>query len=289
MNKIKTLLVTGSDGFIGERLVTSLRSNKYGVHTFDKRDGDISSCSLQFEKLDHVIHLASLVSVPMSWKEPSAYYRTNFLGTVNVLELCRRLNCSITFISSYVYGTPEYLPVDELHPVQPASPYNHSKFLAEEACRYYASAFGIPVVVFRPGNIFGPGQHPDFLIPSIVRQLFDPDVDKITVSDLRPRRDFLYIDDLIDALIRTIDQKGFNLYNIGSGISFSVEEIVSIIMKEAGLTKEIMVAGNTRKNEIFDIRINSSKLMAASGWKPVTPFEKGIRELLSEYTHSHNH
>lgn len=286
MNKTKTLLVTGSDGFIGKKLVTSLRNSKHVVHTFDKRDGDISSCNLHFENLDHVIHLASLISVPMSWKEPTSFYRTNLMGTVNVLELCRRMNCSLTCISSYVYGTPDYLPVDELHPVKPASPYNHSKFLAEEVCRYYASAFGIPVVVFRPGNIFGPGQHPDFLIPSIVRQLMDTAVEKITVSDLRPKRDFLYVDDFIDALIRTIGQKGFNLYNIGSGISFSVEEICSIIMKEACLNKEIIVAGNPRKNEIFDIRIDSSKFMAASGWKPGTSFEKGIKELLLDDSRS---
>lgn len=289
MNKTKTLLVTGSDGFIGKKLVALLRSSKHEVHTFDRQEGDISSCNLHFEKLDHVIHLASLVNVPMSWKEPTSFYRTNFMGTVNVLELCRRMNCSLTCISSYVYGTPDYLPVDELHPVKPASPYNHSKFLAEEVCRYYASAFGIPVVVFRPSNIFGPGQHPDFLIPSIVRQLFDPAVDKITVSDLRPKRDFLYVADFIDALIRTIDQKGFNLYNIGSGISFSVEEICSIIMKEACLNKEIIVAGNRRKNEIFDIRIDSSKFMAASGWEPGTSFEKGIKELLLDYSRTHNH
>lgn len=289
MNKTKTILVTGSDGFIGKRLVLLLRSSKYVVHTFDKQEGDISSCDFHFEKLDHIIHLASMVGVPLSWKDPTSFYRINVLGTANVLELCRRMNCSLTCISSYVYGTPEYLPVDELHPVKPASPYNHSKLLAEEICRYYASAFGLSVVVFRPANIFGPGQHPDFLIPSIVRQLFDPAVEKITVSDLRPKRDFLYIDDLIDALIRTLGQKGFNLYNIGYGKSFSVEEISSIIMKEACLNKEIFVAGNTRKNEIFDIRINSSKLMAESGWKPVTSLEKGIRELLLDYTRSHNH
>ncbi len=237
----ETVLVTGSDGFVGRHVVTALRNSGYTVYEFDRRDGDIATAELSYDRLDHIIHLASMVYVPLSWENPYPFYRTNVLGTVNVLELCRRTGCRLTYISSYIYGTPQYLPVDENHPVDPASPYNHSKFMAEEACRFYAGTFNVPVVIFRPVNIYGPGQNPDFLIPFIINQITDPSSKQVEVKDLRPRRDYLFIDDFTNALLRSFTLDGFHIFNLGSGKSVSVEEIIATVMQQSGLNKEYRV------------------------------------------------
>ena len=148
MTEKKYILVTGSSGFIGKHLVKSLREQDYIVYEFDHDQGDIADFKLQFTKLDHIVHLASLIFIPASWEDPQSFYRTNVMGVVNVLETCRRYNCALTYISSYVYGTPKYLPVDEKHPVNPSSPYNHSKLIAEDVCRFYSKTFNIPVTIF---------------------------------------------------------------------------------------------------------------------------------------------
>jgi nucleoside-diphosphate-sugar epimerase len=283
MIKTKEILVTGSDGFIGKKLVQSLQSSGHTVHQFDRLQGDISSYQFDFHHLDHIIHLASMVYVPASWEDPYAFYKTNLLGTVNMLELCRRLHCRLIYISSYVYGIPQYLPVDEKHPVHPASPYNHSKLLAEETCSYYSREFQVPVVIFRPANIFGPGQNGDFLIPKILRQVIRPEVETIEVMDLRPRRDYLFINDFIEAIVSSLDLTGFNLFNIGSGRSWSVEEIIQIVMHLTNIQKTISSTHQERKNEIFDIYMDNRKISENLGWKPSTSFGEGIIQCLSSF------
>lgn len=283
MNQIKHILVTGSDGFIGRELVKRLHDKGYMVYDFDRNKGDIANFSFNYNKLDHIIHLASEVFVPASWENPLIFYQTNVLGTINILELCRKKKCSVTYISSYLYGTPKYLPVDEQHPMEPSSPYNHSKFLAEEACRYYSETFHVPVVVFRPVNIYGPGQNTDFLIPKIIRQVIDPSNEKIVVNDLRPRRDFLFIEDFIDALIRSISCTGFNIFNIGSGYSMSVEEIIHVVLNLADVRKSYNSENISRKNEIWDVYLDIGKISNELGWHPITSFETGIKQCLAFY------
>lgn len=278
-----TILVTGSDGFIGRQLVSTLRESGRAVLEFDRKQGDIATFDFSGLQVSHIIHLASMVYVPLSWENPAPFYRTNVMGTVNILEHCRKTGCRLTYVSSYIYGTPRYLPVDELHPVDPGSPYNHSKFMAEEACRFYASTFDVPVVVFRPVNIYGPGQRSDFLIPFIIGQVTDPVVPEVTVMDLRPRRDYLYISDFTDALIRSIGMEGFHVFNLGSGQSVSVEEIITTVMETSGITKPFKASGKERPNEIWDVFADIRKYSEASGWKPLTPFREGIRHCLSEH------
>jgi nucleoside-diphosphate-sugar epimerase len=281
MNPPKSVLVTGSEGFIGKQLVQTLRTREYEVHGFDRPEGDISSEVLHFPQTDHVIHLASMVYVPQSWEDPFPFYKTNVLGTVNILEHCRKTGSKLIYVSSYMYGAPRYLPIDELHPVEAASPYNHSKYLAEEACRFYADTFKIPIVIIRPVNIYGPGQNNEFLIPTIINQVFDPEIEKIKVMDLRPRRDYLFISDFVEALIRCFPVKGFHIYNIGSGTSVSVGDIISTILKHAGISKEITSSGKERTNEIWDMYIDFRKFSEATGWKPEISFEEGIEKCIA--------
>jgi len=276
----ETVLVTGSKGFIGHHLVSDLRNRGFSVLEFDRCDGDIVTMDFRFPHIDHIIHLASLVYVPMSWEDPYPFYRTNVMGTVNILELCRKKGCKLTYVSSYIYGAPRYLPVNESQPVDPASPYNHSKFLAEEACRFYAGTYHVPVVIFRPINIYGPGQHPNFLIPTIINQVVNPDLEQVEVIDLRPRRDYLFITDFTDALIRSFTLEGFNLFNIGAGKSFSVEEIVLTVMQQAGIRKEYLATGKERPHEIWDVYADIRKFSGMTGWEPTTSIDQGIRKSL---------
>jgi nucleoside-diphosphate-sugar epimerase len=281
INPPESVLVTGSNGFIGRHVVRALRLNGYLVYEFDREDGDISSEKIHLPLTDHIIHLASMVYVPLSWEDPFPFYKTNVLGTVNILEHCRRTGAQLIYVSSYMYGAPRYLPIDELHPVEAASPYNHSKYLAEEVCRFYAENFKIPIVLIRPVNVFGPGQNPDFLIPSIINQVFDPGVEKVKVMDLRPKRDYLFISDFVEALIRSLPIKGFHIYNIGSGSSVSIREIIDAILKQAGISKEIISSGKERANEIWDMYMNIRKFSGETGWKPEITFEEGIRQCVA--------
>lgn len=283
ITSLKRVLVTGSEGFIGKRLVKFLRGEGYVVEEFDRHVGDISTYRFHYEQLDHIIHLASLIFVPASWKDPKSFYQTNVIGTVNVLEMCRELKCPLTYISSYVYGPPEYLPVDEKHPVGPASPYNHSKLLAEEACQFYSKTFEIPVTIFRPVNVFGPGQNPDFLIPKIIRQALDPATPSIEVMDLRPKRDYLFIDDFILAIVASLSLAKSGIYNLGSGLSVSVEDVVKTVLKESGTDKPYYALNETREHEIWDVYANVSKIRNELGWSPSTSFADGIRKCIEEY------
>jgi nucleoside-diphosphate-sugar epimerase len=224
-----------------------------------------------------------MIFVPASWEDPASFYQTNVMGTVNVLELCRKMKCALTYISSYVYGTPQYLPVDEKHPIFPASPYNHSKLLAEEACQYYSLTFKFPATIFRPVNIFGPNQNPDFLIPKIIKQAFDPAVEMIEVMDLRPKRDFLFIDDMINAIIKSFDNEKLEIYNIGSGYSVSVEEIIKTILSVSGINKAYYAPNIERKNETWDVYVDISKIKTQLKWAPVTNFEQGMQICIDEY------
>jgi len=279
----KRILVTGSNGFIGRRLVNSLRNDGFIVEEFDLNIGDISTYTFSYSELDHIVHLASMIFVPASWDDTKSFYQTNVIGTINLLELCRKMSCPLTYISSYVYGTPQYLPVDENHPISPLSPYNHSKLLAEEACRYYSETFHFPVTVFRPVNIYGPGQNPIFLIPKIIQQAFDPSVESIEVMDLRPKRDFLFIDDFIEAIRLSFGQKNFNIYNIGTSYSVSVEEIITTILNSSGISKPYSAKGEERKNETWDVYADISKIKKQLSWEPSTTFQKGIERCIDEY------
>lgn len=276
MTEKKYILVTGSGGFIGKHLVKSLREKEYIVYEFDHEQGDIADFKFQFTRLDHIVHLASLIFIPASWEDPQSFYRTNVMGVVNVLETCRKYNCSLTYISSYVYGPPQYLPVDEKHPVNPSNPYNHSKLIAEEICRFYSETFHTPVTILRPVNVYGPGQRNDFLIPKIIAQVLDPGVEAVEVMDLRPKRDYLYLDDFIDAIIYSFNLGAFDIFNISSGHSISVEDIILIIIKESGCKKPYSGKNIERTNEIWDVYADHSKISSRMNWSPQISFEEGI-------------
>ena len=227
---MKSVLITGANGFVGKAIVNKLVSlNEYEVFTHDIENGDISRDPLEFPRVDHVIHLAAKTFVPDSWNTPLDFYQVNVMGTINVLEFCRSQNIGVTVMSSYVYGTPDKLPIRENHPIKSYNPYSHTKTIVEDICNFYNEKFKLNITLFRPFNIYGPAQSDVFLIPHIIMQFLDPNKDIVEVMDLNPKRDYLYIDDLTIALYKSINRKGFSIFNVGSGSSYSVEEIILII------------------------------------------------------------
>ena len=281
---MKKILVTGSDGFIGRALVNRLLAEGFAVEGLDLAQGDITdpSCFDRYDRKNyhHVIHLAGKTFVPDSWKNPAAFYHINLSGTVNVLEFCRKTGAGLTYISSYLYGPPEYLPVDENHPVKSYNPYSHSKLLADNTCQFYALNFKLRVSVLRPFNAYGPAQPSHFIIPEIIEMVNNPSIPEVQVMDLRPKRDYVYIDDLVDAIFRTIDGEP-GIYNVGSGQSVSVEDLIRSVMRLSGISKPYRAKGAERQNEIFDLYAGIEKIRLSLGWKPGTSLEEGLKRCIN--------
>ncbi len=280
------VLVTGATGFIGKPLSGRLEQAGYAVIRHSRDDGDIATCALpgavNGNPVNHVYHLAARTFVPDSWTDPRPFYATNVLGTVNVAEFCRRHNASLTMLSSYVYGRPQSVSVTEEHPVAAHNPYSHTKLLAEDVCRYYARHFGIPVTVVRPFNIFGPGQAESFLLPTLLKQALDPDVREISVADDRPKRDYLFLDDLLDLLLLTVQPHGFDTVNAGSGRSFSPREVADAILRIAGIEKPVVSRNEVRADEVLDTIADIGKAKRIFSWQPRVSRVEGLRRMLEE-------
>jgi nucleoside-diphosphate-sugar epimerase len=280
---VSNILVTGSAGFIGQVLVKHLHEAGHTVSEFDQAQGDIINAAplmgFAGDGIHHVFHLAGRTFVPDSWRDPFSFYQVNVMGTVNVLELCRKSGAGLTYVSSYLYGEPDYLPVDENHPVKSYNPYSHSKVMAESACRFYADQYGVQVSILRPFNAYGPGQSNLFLISEIISKVLDPAIPVVEVMDLRPRRDYIYVDDLVNALMLSV-QAPKGIYNIGSGYSKSVEEVIELVLKYTGIIKEYRSKAISRPNEIFDLFADNRKARVELGWSPAVTFEEGIERCI---------
>jgi nucleoside-diphosphate-sugar epimerase len=275
------ILVTGATGFLGRPLVAALESQGRAVHTHSSTDGDIADCPLPMEDVSHVFHLAGKSYVPDSWQNPQAFYRTNVMGAVNVLEHCRRNHATLTLISSYVYGAPQRLPIAEDHPLAAANPYAHTKILAEHTARFYEQRFGVALTIVRPFNIYGPGQRDSFLIPSIVRQVLDPAASVVRVSDLRPKRDYVYVIDAVALLLATLRPGVHGIYNLGSGRSVSVAEVADLVNIAAGFRKLVVSADQPRSGEILDVVADTSRAAAELGWQPSISLADGIAAVVA--------
>lgn len=283
--KDKHVLVTGASGFIGRSLCKRLRESGCKVTGLSQRDGDISQRDY-FERyvnlaVDHVFHLASRTFVPDSWEDPGAFYATNVIGTVNVLEYCRIKKAPLTFVSAYIYGPQESQPISEDAKILPSNPYAHSKHLAEQVCEFYAKTFSIQCTVVRPFNVYGFGQSEIFLIPTIFNQIMSGT--EVQVRDLSPKRDYIYIADLVDFLVLTTRQrKNFSIYNAGSGSSLSVLDIIRTIGKQCNKDIKIIEEGIARRKELSNTIADIDKAKLEMGWAPRYTFESGIADILRQ-------
>ncbi|MFZ4582917.1 MAG: NAD-dependent epimerase/dehydratase family protein [Paludibacter sp.] len=278
------ILVTGHQGFIGSCLVEQLRLTTHELILCDLSTGiniknwdEVSA----FSGVEVVIHLANLSFVPASFIDPKLFYETNYLTTLNMLELCRLNKARMIYFSSYMYGSPDYQPIDENHPTRAYNPYSQTKLIAESLCEGYNRDFKVPVTIFRPFNIYGKGQNPDFLIPTIISQA---KTGKITIKDDRPKRDYIHVSDIVDAVLAAINQSDVSnemqIYNLGSGISYSVKELIEIVCSYFENKIEYTCTNEIRQNEVMDTIADISKIKNELGWKPEVSLEQGIKELI---------
>ena len=284
MNIKKKIAITGSSGFVGSALVKSLDKNNFEVIEIDiEKNLDITNIKdlKNIPKFDAIIHLAAKIYVPLSFKNPREFYYTNIIGTLNSLELCKKYNAKMILASSYVYGYPKYLPIDENHSIEAVNPYSQSKILCEQLCEGYYRDFGIPILIFRPFNLYGIHQPIDFLIPSIINQIKNG---KVVVKNIKPKRDFVYLDDMIDAYISAIsyEQNNFEVFNISAGKSFSVQEIIDIIRKYSPHSFEVVDLGESRKNEIWDLYGDNSKAKRLLNWVPKMDLADGLKIIIAQ-------
>ena len=258
------IVVTGSQGFIGKRLVPALIKDSYEVTKLDLETGyDITDWDSikTLTDFDVIIHLAAISYVPKSYKIPREMFNVNIKGTLNMLELCRINKAKFIFTSSYVYGKPRYLPIDEEHPTEAFNPYCQSKLIGEDLCRCYNKDFGVPIIIFRPFNIYGLGQNEDFLIPMIQKQIKNDSIVKL--KDSRPKRDFIHVDDVIDAYCKAVkyNKTDFEIFNLGSGTSYSVKEIAEMLVTKSGKNISIEFSEEQRENEILDTVCDNRKII----------------------------
>lgn len=277
------VLVTGFSGFIGTYLLEKLNQTNYELELMDIANG-VDICDWEqvksVENVDVVVHLANLSFVPASYDDPKRFYTTNYLSTLNMLELCRINNAKMIFFSSYVYGHPQYQPIDENHPVHAFNPYAQTKVICESLCEGYNRDFKVPVTIFRPFNIYGTGQNPDFLIPSIIQQARNG---KIVIKDDRPKRDYIHVEDIVRAVIKAIekvDDDKLNVYNLGTGISYSVKEIVDIVRSIFSSEIEYLCTNEFRPNDVMDTIADISKIKAELNWQPAISIQDGLREMI---------
>jgi nucleoside-diphosphate-sugar epimerase len=269
------IFVTGSSGFIGTQLIKKLKNFEVITDSINSKKIDLKKMDelIQIESSDIVIHLAAKTQKGGSWNE---YFDNNVTGTKNILEYCIQKKVKkIIFLSSYVYGNPKYLPIDENHPISPHNDYTKSKFIAEELCEKYAKEFNLNVIILRPFNIFGETLDHGFLISNLINSLNNNKI--ITITNEFSKRDFLFIQDLIDLILKIIEYDfKFEIFNVGSGKSYSFKQIVEKIEKISNKKLKLEFKYD-EENCIKDIIADISKVSDKIGWKPNISFDEGIQ------------
>jgi len=272
------ILITGSDGFMGRWLAKKLGK----AISFDQRQGkDITDLKqvLAIPKVSTLFHLAGISFVPDAAADPHAAFQVNTLGTLNICELARKHGGRIIFPSTYVYGQPQYLPVDERHPVAPSTIYAESKLLAERVIQRYAEEYGLGYAILRFFNVYGPGQSEKFLIPKIVA---GAKKGGIALQDKTPRRDFTFITDAVEAYLKAAMSKKSGIYNIGSGKSYSVWEIVEKVRLLSKKKLKVTYGKERRKNEILDCAADAGKARKELGWIAKVGIDDGLKQMMRD-------
>lgn len=307
----ETVLVTGAGGFIGSHLVERLVEDGAAVRALcrytsgtslgnlrdvgadalaevDVRFGDLRDADLMravVKGVDVVYHLAASISVAYSYFAPREVVQSNVLGTLNVLTAAREAGTQriVHMSSSEVYGTAQYTPIDEAHPLHAQSPYAASKVGADKLAEAFCLSFDLPVVIARPFNTFGPRQSQRAVIATIVAQALSGA--PLSVGATTPSRDFVYVDDTVDALVRLGSSRANpgEAFNISTGVDVSVATIIDLVGDLVGA--ELQVRTDERRlrpeqSEVVQLVGSSAKLQTAYDWEPRTCFGDGLRTLV---------
>lgn len=309
---IKRVLVTGADGFIGSHLTEELVKKGYSVKAFsfynsfnrwgwldtlpkDIMDnvevctGDIrdpNGVREAMNGMEEVYHLAALIAIPFSYHSPDSYVDTNIKGTLNVLQAARDKNLERVLVTSTseVYGTAQYVPIDEKHPFQGQSPYSATKIGADRLAESFYRSFDLPVSIVRPFNTYGPRQSARAVIPTIISQLLSGK-SEIKLGSLSPTRDFNYVKDTVAGFIaiaesdRTIGQE----INIATQQEISIGELAGEIIKQINPTAKIVCDEHRirpDKSEVNRLLGSNEKIKALTDWTPRYTFAQGIAETI---------
>ncbi len=314
----KRVLVTGADGFIGSRLTEILVKKGYQVKALsqynsfndwgwledvDCKDkieiltGDIRDphyCKHIMRGTDIVFHLAALIAIPYSYVAPDSYVDTNIKGTLNICQAAKE-NGNIRVIhtsTSEVYGTAQYVPIDENHPMQAQSPYSATKIAADAMAMSFYNAFELPVTIARPFNTYGPRQSARAVIPTIITQIANG-VAEIKLGDVTPTRDFNYVDDTCRGFIALAkcDKSIGQTVNIGSNFEISIGDTLNII-KELMDSDVKFIVDNQRirpeKSEVFRLWCDNSKIEKLTGFKSEVDIRQGLQRTIDWITQPHN-
>ena len=272
------ILVTGHKGFIGSHLIDSLKNCDIVTDSINGKRINLQNIEevMKIEPVDTVIHLGGKTEKGLEWKE---YFENNIIGTLNILKYCIKKNIKkIIFVSSYVYGNPKYSPIDEQHQISPHNLYTKSKFLAEELCKIYSEKYKLNVIILRPFNIFARSMNKDYLISNLIESINTKKT--VTITNRTSKRDFLYIDDFIELILKIKDYDfKCEIFNVGSGISYSFDEVIEIIEKTTS-KKLNLEYKNDDQSYIQNITADNSKITKILDWKPELTFEEGLQKLL---------
>ena len=308
------IFITGADGFIGSHLVELLLKKNYKVFALchynshgsigwldeinSKQSknlkiltGDINDsifCSNMLKGKDVLINLASLISIPHSYESPRAHFETNTNGILNLAQSCmkNKIKKIIHISTSEVYGTAQYVPIDEKHILQPQSPYSASKISAEGIFRSFYYSYNLPVVILRLFNTFGPRQSIRAVIPKIITQVLSTDKN-IILGDTKPTRDFNFVTDTCKAIECSIKKtKTGEIYNYGSGKEISIKKIVELVLKISGKNKKIVQDKKNfrpKKSEVYRLLCNNKKFKKATNFKSQLELIAGLKQTIDWY------
>jgi len=274
-------LISGASGFIGQSLCARLRADGQNVLAMTSANGDVSSADTwkTLPPARVLYHLAGRSFVPESWMRGPDFVNANVGGTEQALAYCRQHGAGLVLASAYVYGIPHRLPIQESDPASPNNPYALSKHLAEQLCEFAAQYQGVVATALRIFNVFGPGQRAKFLIPKVLEQVRAGR--EIRLLDLTPRRDYVYLGDVVDAFVKASEvNAGFYAINVASGRSLSVAEIVDKIQAVAGTRLPVASDSVKRYQEIPDVVADISLANKILGWQPKTSFDAGIEQIM---------
>ena len=311
------ILVTGADGFIGSHLTELLVAKGYDVRAFvcynsfnswgwlddspvvndvEIVAGDIrdpGGVSVATDGCDAIMHLAALIAIPFSYVAPDTYVDTNIKGTVNILQAARKKNTRVLVTStSEVYGTAQYVPIDENHPYQGQSPYSASKIGADRLAESFYRSFDLPVTIVRPFNTYGPRQSARAVIPAVITQLLNGE-SLIKLGSLSPTRDFNFVKDVANAFI-TILQTDTCIgeeINIATNKEISIGELAKELINQINPNAEI-VSEDQRlrpdKSEVERLLGSNAKIKKLTDWEPKYTFSQGLAETIDWFRNEKN-
>jgi NAD dependent epimerase/dehydratase len=309
---MKKVLVTGADGFIGSHLTELLLEKGYEVKAFTYYNsfntwgwldtipkeklkeieifsGDIrdpNGVREAMKGMNEVFHLAALIAIPFSYHSPDSYVDTNIKGTLNVLQAAKELNTQRILITSTseVYGTAQYVPIDENHPYQGQSPYSATKIGADRLAESFYRSFNMPITIVRPFNTYGPRQSARAVIPTIITQLLAGN-EEINLGSLTPTRDFNYVKDTVNGFyeISKSERAIGEEINIATQTEISIGELANEIISQLNPKAKIVCEEERlrpEKSEVNRLLGDNRKIRELTDWKPMYSFSRGIEETI---------